>query len=106
MGTQVSGGQRLEVTRIPIRPPGFFQKDTLKVFHRKEPPMTTGRGWCLISGVVVLASLLLAHFHNPYWTVLTALVGLDLLQSGFTDWGFVAWLFDRVVVEPSLQKRA
>jgi carbon storage regulator len=24
-----------------------------------------------------------------------ALVGLDLLQSGFTDWGFVAWLVVR-----------
>ena len=67
--------------------------------------MTTGRGWCLISGVVVLASLLLAMFHSPYWMVLTALVGLDLLQSGFTDWCFVAWLFRSTGLESSAHGR-
>jgi hypothetical protein len=63
--------------------------------------MTTRRAWCLISGVVVLASVLLALLHSPYWMVLTALVGLDLLQSGFTDWCLVAWLFSRVVPRSS-----
>lgn len=40
----------------------------------------------LIAGTFVLASLLLAQIHSPYWLLFTALVGLNLLQSGFTNW--------------------
>lgn len=36
------------------------------------------------AGAVVLASVALAHFHNPHWLWLTAFAGLNLLQSGFT----------------------
>ena len=36
------------------------------------------------AGAFVLASLLLAHYHSPYWLWFTAFVGLNLLQSGFT----------------------
>lgn len=39
----------------------------------------------IIAGTFVLASLLLAHFHSPYWLWFTAFVGLNLLQSGFTQ---------------------
>jgi hypothetical protein len=67
--------------------------------------MTTGRGWCLVSGLVVLVSLFLAMLHDPCWMVLTALVGLDLLQSGFTDRCFVAWLFRRAGLESSAHGR-
>jgi hypothetical protein len=37
------------------------------------------------AGVFVLASLLLAHYHNPNWLWLTAFVGFNLLQSSFTN---------------------
>ena len=40
----------------------------------------------LIAGFFVLLSLLLAHYHSPYWLWFTAFVGLNLLQSGFTNW--------------------
>lgn len=40
----------------------------------------------LLAGVVVLLSLALAHFVSPYWLLLTAFVGLNLLQSAFTNW--------------------
>lgn len=39
----------------------------------------------IIAGTFVLASLLLAHFHSPYWLWFTAFVGLNLLQSGLTQ---------------------
>ena len=39
-----------------------------------------------IAGVVVLASLALGYLVSPYWYLLTAFAGLNLLQSGFTDW--------------------
>jgi hypothetical protein len=37
-----------------------------------------------VAGTFVLVSLLLAHFHSPYWYWATAFVGLNLLQSSFT----------------------
>jgi len=40
----------------------------------------------LIAGFFTLLSLALAHYHNPNWLWFTAFVGLNLLQSGFTDW--------------------
>jgi len=40
----------------------------------------------LIAGTFVLASLGLAQVHSPYWLLLTAFVGLNLLQSGFSNW--------------------
>jgi hypothetical protein len=36
------------------------------------------------AGTFVLASLLLAHYHSPYWLWFTAFVGFNLLQSSFT----------------------
>jgi hypothetical protein len=39
----------------------------------------------IIAGSFVLASLLLAHFHSPSWLWLTGFVGLNLFQSGFTQ---------------------
>jgi len=48
--------------------------------------MTLERGLRVLAGVMTLASLALAHWLSPWWLLLTAFVGLNLLQSGFTDW--------------------
>lgn len=48
--------------------------------------MTIERGVRLMAGAVVLISLVLAHFVSIYWLWLTAFVGLNLVQSAFTDW--------------------
>ncbi|HJN46279.1 MAG: DUF2892 domain-containing protein [Vicinamibacterales bacterium] len=40
----------------------------------------------LVAGVFILMSLGLGHFHSHYWYFFTAFVGLNLLQSGFTNW--------------------
>ena len=40
----------------------------------------------LIAGAFVLLSLALGYWVSPYWFLFTAFVGLNLLQSGFTDW--------------------
>ncbi len=39
-----------------------------------------------IAGTLILISLLLAWFCSTYWLLLTAFVGLNLLQSAFTKW--------------------
>jgi len=48
--------------------------------------MTVERGLRLMAGSFVLLSLALGHWLSPYWYLFTAFVGLNLLQSGFTNW--------------------
>jgi hypothetical protein len=48
--------------------------------------MTIERWLRLIAGTFILASLALAHWVSPYWYLFTAFIGLNLLQSGFTNW--------------------
>ena len=48
--------------------------------------MTVDRAVRLMAGVVVLVSLALARWISPNWLWLTAFVGLNLLQSAFTNW--------------------
>ena len=39
-----------------------------------------------IAGFFVLLSILLAHYQSQYWLFFTAFVGLNLLQTVFTNW--------------------
>ncbi len=48
--------------------------------------MTVNRYLRMIAGFFILLSLLLSQLHSPYWLWFTAFVGLNLLQSAFTDW--------------------
>ncbi len=49
--------------------------------------MTVNEALRAMAGFVTLLSLGLGYFlHNPYWYLLTAFVGLNLLQSAFTKW--------------------
>ena len=38
------------------------------------------------AGTMILASLALARYHSPYWYLLTLFVGLNLFQSGLSNW--------------------
>jgi hypothetical protein len=40
----------------------------------------------LIAGVIVLLTVALGYWVSPYWFLMTGFVGLNLLQSGFTNW--------------------
>ena len=48
--------------------------------------MTVDEGLRLVAGIVILLSVLLVIFHSPWWLLLTAFVGINLLQSAFTKW--------------------
>lgn len=52
--------------------------------------MTVGRMLHVVAGALILASLALAHYVNPKWLWFTAFVGLNLFQSGFTNWCLMA----------------
>ena len=47
---------------------------------------TVDRSLRLIAGCFVLLSVALGHWVSPYWFLFTAFVGLNLLQSAFTNW--------------------
>ncbi len=38
------------------------------------------------AGFFILLSLALSQLHSPYWLLFTAFVGVNLLQSFFTNW--------------------
>jgi hypothetical protein len=48
--------------------------------------MTVERALRLMAGVIILISIALAYSSSQYWLWLTAFVGLNLLQSAFTNW--------------------
>ncbi len=58
--------------------------------------MTLERMLRLIAGTFVLVSLALGYWVSPYWYLFTAFVGLNLFQSGLTNWcpmmTFLRWL--------------
>lgn len=37
-----------------------------------------------LTGSIVLISVALAHFVNPYWLIVTAFIGFVLFQAAFT----------------------
>lgn len=47
---------------------------------------TVDRSLRLIAGFFVLLSLALGYWVSPYWFLFTAFVGLNLLQSAFSNW--------------------
>ena len=48
--------------------------------------MTVERTLRIIAGAFVMASLALGYWIDHRWFLFTGFVGLNLFQSGFTDW--------------------
>ena len=48
--------------------------------------MNIERSLRLIAGFFVFLSVALGYFVSPLWFLFTAFVGLNLLQSAFTNW--------------------
>ena len=57
--------------------------------------MSVERALRLIAGTFVLASSVLAYVHSPYWLLFTGFVGLNLLQSGLTNWCPMVWILEK-----------
>ncbi|HEY5760678.1 MAG TPA: DUF2892 domain-containing protein [Steroidobacter sp.] len=52
------------------------------------------------AGLMVLTSLLFAHWFSPYWLLLAAFVGLNLLQAAFTGFCPLAMLLKKLGFPP------
>jgi len=63
--------------------------------------MTIERTLRLMAGFFVLLSVAFAHYLSPWWLLFTAFVGLNLFQSGLTDWCPAMW----VLRKAGLQRR-
>ncbi len=48
------------------------------------------------AGVMILASVLLAHLHSPYWLWVNAFVGANMLQASFTGFCPLAMVLARL----------
>ncbi len=52
------------------------------------------------AGAMVLLSVTLAHFVSPWWMLLAAFVGVNLLQASFTGFCPLALALKRFGVKP------
>ena len=48
--------------------------------------MTVDRRLRSMAGAFILLSVALGYWLSPYWYLFTAFVGLNLFQSGLTNW--------------------
>jgi Protein of unknown function (DUF2892) len=58
--------------------------------------MTIDRAVMAFAGMMILLSLTLSQLHSAYWLLLTAFVGLNLIQSAFTGFCPAAIVFKRL----------
>lgn len=52
------------------------------------------------AGVVVLAGLVLSQLYNPWWLLLSAFAGLNMLQAAFTGFCPAAIIFRKLGLKP------
>ncbi len=62
--------------------------------------MNLDRAVMAFAGVMVLISAALAHWFSPWWLLLTAFVGLNLVQAAFTGRCPAAKLFAALGSKP------
>lgn len=62
--------------------------------------MSLDRVVMAFAGSFILLSLLLAHYHSPYWLWFTAFVGANLFQASFTGFCPLAIILKKFGVKP------
>jgi len=62
--------------------------------------MTIDRAVFIFAGLVVLASVALAHYVNPWWILLAVFAGANMIQAAFTGFCPAAIVFKKLGVKP------
>ena len=62
--------------------------------------MTIDRDVLAFAGSMILVSLVLRHYHSPYWLFLTAFVGANLLQASLTGFCPLALILKKLGMRP------
>ena len=68
--------------------------------------MTVERALRLIAGTFVMATVLLAVLHSPWWLAFTGFVGLNLFQSAFSNWCPMKTILEKAGVECCVPARS
>ncbi len=55
-----------------------------------------------MAGTFILISVALGYWVSPYWYLFTAFVGLNLLQSGFTNWCPAMWMLRKAGLQDAV----
>ena len=58
--------------------------------------MTIETALRIIAGFAIIVSVLLVQYVSPWFMLFTAFVGLNLLQSGFTNWCPAMWVLQKM----------
>ncbi|KGK42311.1 sulfurtransferase [Nitrincola sp. A-D6] len=62
--------------------------------------MTLDRAVFAFAGSFILISLALAHWVSPWWLLLTAFVGVNMLQTAFTGFCPLVIILKKLGVKP------
>jgi len=62
--------------------------------------MTLDRAVFVFAGFVVLTGVALAYYVSPWWMLLSAFAGLNMIQAAFTGFCPAAMVFKRLGVKP------
>ncbi len=65
----------------------------------KGVTMALDRAVLVFAGCIVLLSVTLGYFVSPYWFLLTAFAGVNMIQSAFTGFCPAAIVFKRLGVK-------
>ena len=58
--------------------------------------MTVEKALRLTAGFFIMLSVALAVWVSPWWLAFTAFVGLNLFQSGLTNWCPAVWMYEKL----------
>ncbi len=62
--------------------------------------MTLDRAVFVFAGLVVLAGVALAHLVSPWWMLLSAFAGANMIQAAFTGFCPAALVFKKLGIRP------
>jgi hypothetical protein len=64
--------------------------------------MNVDRAVFVLAGSMVLLGSALAWLYSPYWLLLTAFVGANMLQAAFTGFCPAAAIFNKLGLKPGV----
>ena len=62
--------------------------------------MTVDRAVFIFAGLVVLAGVTLGHYVSPWWLLLGAFAGVNMIQAAFTGFCPAAMVFKAFGLKP------
>jgi len=62
--------------------------------------MSIDRAVFVFAGLVILAGLALGRYVSPWWLLLSAFAGLNMIQSAFTGFCPAAIVFKKLGLKP------